>query len=188
MSKRYAFLVHTDRCIGCNACEIACKNFYQQEAYVHWRKVYYIQEKDLPQPCRVSVSLACNHCDAPSYMKACPTSAYSKRDDGIVMHDQDRCIGCKLCMMACPYRVPCFDKTLGKVSKCEMCAERLDNGEAPICVKSCPVEALEIIDLSAPQNAAYRDTLPGLPPTDMTHPSTRFIEAKMGKQNWRETK
>ena len=91
-------------------------------------------------------------------------------------------------MMACPYRVPCFDKTLGKVSKCEMCAARLDNGEAPICVKSCPVEALEIIDLSDPKNAAYRDTLPGLPPTDMTHPSTRFIEAKMGKQNWRETK
>ncbi|WP_081695836.1 4Fe-4S dicluster domain-containing protein [Mitsuokella sp. oral taxon 131] len=92
LSKRYAFLVHTDRCIGCNACEIACKNFYQQEASVHWRKVYYMQEKDLPQPCRVSVSLACNHCDAPSCMKACPTSAYTKRDDGIVMHDQDRCI------------------------------------------------------------------------------------------------
>lgn len=50
MSKRYAFLVHTDRCIGCNACEIACKNYYQQEASVHWRKVYYMQEKDLPSP------------------------------------------------------------------------------------------------------------------------------------------
>ena len=155
---------------------------------VHWRKVYYMQEKDLAQPCRVSVSLACNHCDDPSCLKACPTSAYAKRDDGIVTHDNERCIGCKLCTMACPYRVPCFDKDLGKVSKCEMCYERIDKGELPICIMSCPMEALEIIDLSDPKNAAHLDNLPGLPPTKMTHPSTRFIEARMGKQNWRENK
>ncbi|MCR5756698.1 MAG: 4Fe-4S dicluster domain-containing protein [Selenomonas sp.] len=185
MAKRYAFLIDTSLCIGCNACENACKNFYQQDAAVHWRKVYYMQEKDLPQPLRVGVSLACNHCDDPACMKACPAGAYYKDENGLVRHDNDKCIGCKLCTMACPYNVPCYDKKLGKVTKCEMCAERMAQGEEPVCVASCPMGAIRIIDLHDPKNAEYADHLPGLPPTNMTQPATRFILPKKQKQDWR---
>ena len=185
MGKRYAFLVDTSLCIGCNACENACKNYYQQEASVHWRKVYYMQEKDLPQPLGVGVSLACNHCDAPACLKACPAGAYSKDQHGLVRHDNDRCIGCKLCTMACPYNVPCYDKNLGKVTKCEMCADRLAKGEEPVCVASCPMGAIRVIDLNDPENAQYADTLPGLPPVNMTKPATRFVLPLEQKQDWR---
>ena len=185
MGKRYAFLVDTSLCIGCNACENACKNYYQQEASVHWRKVYYMQEKDLPQPLRVGVSLVCNHCDDPACLKACPAGAYSKDQHGLVRHDNDRCIGCKLCTMACPYNVPCYDKNLGKVTKCEMCADRLARGEEPVCVASCPMGAIRVIDLNDPENAQYADNLPGLPPVNMTKPATRFVLPLEQKQDWR---
>lgn len=182
MAKKMAFLVNCDRCIACNACEVSCKNYYQQEASVHWRKVYYMQEKELALPIRVGVSLACNHCEDPACMKACPTGAYRKREDGIVVHDNDRCIGCKLCMMACPYKVPCFDKDLGKVTKCDMCAARQDNGEQPVCVQSCPMDAISIIDLNDGRNPAMEDEIPGMPPRSITRPTTRFIRETAGTQ------
>ena len=87
--------------------------------------------------------------------------------------------------MACPYNVPCYDKNLGKVTKCEMCADRLAKGEEPVCVASCPMGAIRVIDLNDPENAQYADNLPGLPPVNMTKPATRFVLPLEQKQDWR---
>ena len=76
-------------------------------------------------------------------------------------------------------------KKLGKVTKCEMCADRLAKGEEPVCVASCPMGAIRVIDLNDPENAQYADTLPGLPPTNMTKPATRFVLPLEQKQDWR---
>ncbi|MBP2632588.1 MAG: 4Fe-4S ferredoxin, iron-sulpur binding protein [Firmicutes bacterium] len=182
MAKKLAFLVNCEACIGCHACENACKNEYQQEASVRWRKVYPMQEKSFDVPVRVHVSLACNHCEEPACMKVCPAKAYTKREDGIVIHDNEACIGCKLCMMACPYQVPCYDKNLGKVTKCDMCAARQDDGELPACVKGCPMDALAVIDLQEEKYQKLKASLPGYPKNEITHPTTRFVAATVGKQ------
>ena len=90
----------------------------------------------------------CMHCDAPDCMSACPVGAYSKRADGPVVYDPDKCIGCRYCMNACPFGVPHFDFDKGLIQgafidKCTMCPQRIDNGQEPACVATCPTEALK---------------------------------------------
>lgn len=181
MAKHLAFLVNSDRCIGCHACEMACKNEYQPEASVRMRKVYQMPEANLEKPARVFLSLACNHCEDPACLKACPAKAYKILENGIVYHDQEACIGCKMCIMACPYQVPCFDKETGKVRKCDMCMDKMEKGEEPVCVRSCVMDALSIIDVEE-EGGKYADTVPGFPDRSITKPSTRFIPATIGQQ------
>lgn len=186
MTKKLGFLVNSDRCIGCHSCEVACKNEYQQEPYIRWRKVYPLGEGDFGGPAREFVSLACNHCEDPACLKACPVEAYTKRDDGIVLHNRDRCIGCRMCMMACPYKVPMFNEKTKKVEKCHMCAARQDQGEVPACVAACPMEAISVIDLNQDDPTDCERTLPGFPDVNITHPTTRFIKPVVGIQVRRE--
>jgi len=181
-----AFVVKTDRCIGCHACEMACKNEYQLEATIRWRKVYQLPENGLEAPGRYFASLACNHCENPACLKACPAKAYSKREDGIVIHHPERCIGCKMCMLACPYKVPVFNEKTKKVEKCHMCADKQDRGEMPACVAACPMEALEIVDLETTNLDKTRSSLPGFPDVSITKPTTRFIKPNHGIQVRRE--
>jgi Fe-S-cluster-containing dehydrogenase component len=83
----------------------------------------------------------------PQCMKVCPADTYSKRPNGIVVQDHDKCIGCRMCIMACPYNAPVFDPVEGKTSKCNLCAERLDEGLLPRCVASCPAGVLQFGDI-----------------------------------------
>jgi len=106
-----------------------------------------------------SVLLLCNHCDNPPCVRVCPTQATWKRDDGIVMMDYHRCIGCRYCMAACPYGSRSFNwkdprpyinevddsyptRTKGVVEKCDFCEERLARGDIPACVEACKYKAL----------------------------------------------
>lgn len=182
MSPKKAFLVNSDRCIGCHACELACKNEYQLEPAVRWRKVYPFNRQGYGIQARTFASLACNHCENPACLKACPVTAYTKRPDGIVLHDQKRCIGCKMCVMACPYKVPQYNAKLQKVEKCHMCAQRQDEGKPPACVQGCPMEALSVIDLDSDEGKFYPDDVPGFPDIHITRPTTRFVRPKVGAQ------
>lgn len=181
MAKKIGFLVNSDRCIGCHACELACKNEYQQEPEIRWRKVYPLKEDSFGGFAREFASLACNHCEDPACLKACPVIAYTKREDGIVMHSKERCIGCKNCMLACPYKVPEFNQKTKKVEKCHMCAARQDRGEKPACVVGCPMEAITIINANDTIAGAER-SLPGFPNAAITNPTTRFIKPVVGRQ------
>ena len=126
-----------------------------------------------------TVTSACHHCADPACSNGCPVGAYEKeKDTGIVRHLDDQCIGCQYCALKCPYDVPKYDKSLGIVRKCDMCHERLAEGEAPACVQSCPSGAIKIkvVETDSIHEAAKagRSILPGVFRSDYTKPSTTF--------------
>lgn len=176
--KRLAFLINMERCIGCNACTISCKSFYDLHPSIKRRFVRETDEKLTGTPKRCYVSTACNHCEQPACEKACPTGAYTKLDNGIVKHNQERCIGCKMCATACPYGVPQYDPVKKKMDKCSMCFERIEVGELPICVGSCPLEAISIVDLNEIDESQVVSDVPGFVDSSITGSTTRFILPK----------
>lgn len=178
MSKRYAFVVDSERCIGCMTCAMACKSYYQRPAGIHWRDVYPLGESIYPHRERAFYSLACNHCKDPACYRACPVKAYSIREDGIVVHHQDKCIGCQNCVRSCPYGVPKYNPELKKVEKCSLCHERIDAGLLPVCVQSCPVEAIRLEDLNTFDDPRAVQFPPGYPYMPRLDPATRFIVPK----------
>ena len=135
------------KCYGCRTCEIACKSEYNLPMGIRWRKVHEIKN-DKPMV-HAFLPLACNHCSAPECLKQCPVSAYSKRGDGLVLQDHEKCIGCGTCIKVCPYSAPQFDEKdgkTGKASKCSLCVERQDNGLSVRCIDACPAGAIEMGD------------------------------------------
>lgn len=182
MKKKMGFIVNSEKCFDCNSCVMACKNFNKLDPKILWRKVYPIKEDAYKYPSRMTMSLACNHCENPQCLKVCPVNAYSKREDGIVIQDQDRCIGCRMCMMACPYNAPQYNNRTKKVEKCHMCFERLDEGQLPGCVLSCPGDAIEVVDFNTYDLSGTVASLPGFPDPKITNPSVRFVKPKIGAQ------
>lgn len=174
MSKQLAFYVDSQKCIGCFSCAMACKNMYHPEPGVKWRQVYPLSEDIYPHHERAFYSLACNHCEHPTCLECCPVGAYTKREDGIVVHDQDKCIGCGNCVRSCPYGAPQYNPKLKKAEKCSMCWERIDAKLEPACVQACPVKALRIIDLSEFNDAEALHYPPGFPRFESLNPSVRF--------------
>lgn len=186
MAKKLGFLVNIERCIGCHACEVTCKSYYDLEPSMSRRKVRELPEDTFGVPVRAFVSTACNHCDVPACKEACPVGAYTKREeDGIVVHDQDLCIGCQMCAKACPYGVPEYNPVKKKMDKCNMCHDLLDVGELPICVDNCPLDALEVVDYNEIDPADAVHFVPGFADPSITQPNVRFITAKPGIQNRR---
>lgn len=182
MAKQLGFLVDSERCIGCHSCEMACKNYYQIHPALRWRKVYPLKEEEYTMPERNFMSLACNHCAKPECLRVCPVGAYTKREDGVVIQNPERCIGCRLCTMACPYQVPQFNPDVKKVEKCNMCFQLIDKGETPACVAGCPMEAISVIDLESFDHFGTVKSQPGFPDPSITQPSVRFIQPSMGAQ------
>ena len=145
MNKQYGFLFDITACYGCKTCSMACKSEHKTPKGVLWRKVTeYTTQEPVSQN---FISMACNHCDKPICVDVCPVEAYSKRDDGIVVQDHEKCIGCKQCIENCPYKTPVYNPAENKVSKCDLCADRLDAGMEPRCVEACPGNALYYGDI-----------------------------------------
>ena len=121
------------------------------------------------------ISVACNHCFSPSCVSVCPTGAMHKREDnGIVVHNADICIGCRSCIMACPYGHPKYIESTGVILKCDMCAARLDQGDVPACVEACPVKVLTVGTVEENEAAGGKPQGVGFT-IEETNPSTRFI-------------
>lgn len=199
-----AFLVDSSICLGCNTCAMACKNQYHQDNGIAWRKVREIggekyredqnnilptltwygkaPKADMPEE-RYYFSLACNHCENPACVEICPANAQTKDPiTGIVKHDQSLCIGCKGCVVACPFGASKYNEYLGKSEKCSMCWERQEEGLLPACVQSCPTGSLMLIDIHDPAyaNAGTTDPL-GIDYAigASTKPSTRFVHPSL---------
>ena len=148
----YGFLIDNRMCIGCHACTVACKSEHDVPIGVNRTHVKYIEKGIFPNSKREFSVHRCNHCLIAPCVEICPTTALYNRDDGIVDFDNDRCIGCKSCMQACPYDALYIDPETNTAAKCNYCAHRLDGGYEPACVIVCPVEAIISGDLNDPQS------------------------------------
>ena len=171
-SAQIGFFVDATKCINCKTCEIACKDFHDAAVGRRIRKVRTFEGGEFPAVFAYNVSMSCNHCAEPACVAGCPTGAYSKRaEDGIVVHDPDKCVGCRYCSWLCPYGAPQYDTREGRVRKCNLCP-----GEAvPVCVEACPMRAIEVGPLE--EIARRPDASIGLrdlPSPELTRPSVRY--------------
>ena len=172
---RYAMVIDLKRCTGCFACVMACKVEHQTPPKVFWAKVLRSERGKYPVVTRQPIPVLCMHCKEPECEKVCPTGATKKRDDGIVIVDNKICVGCRYCVVACPYGARYFvpkwtdyftgkdqpsskyaeyarkkwlaENDKGVVTKCTFCVERVEKGRKPACVDACPAEARTFGDL-----------------------------------------
>lgn len=193
MAKQLAFYVDMASCTGCKACQVACKDKNNLPAGNKWRRVFqyeggeWIEQDGQMVPSSVYayfVSSACMHCANPICAQVCPAGAISKNADGMVLIDQDKCIGCRYCSWACPYGAPQFNEEKGVMSKCTMCVDLVSKGENPACVDGCPYRALEFGELSDLQakHGTFNAPAP-LPDPSITHPSVVYGPNKVTKSS-----
>lgn len=180
-NEQLGFYIDLRSCSGCKACQIACRDKNNTNLGVLWRRVYEIgggswQEQGdalIDNTFSYFVSSACSHCNEPACVPVCPTGAITKRaEDGVVIIDRSKCIGCRYCEWACPYGAVHFDEEAGTMSKCDFCRDLLDKGENPACVDACVMRALKFGDLEE-LRAEYGDIaeIAPLPSADLTNPS-----------------
>ncbi len=156
MSK-YAMVIDMDRCVTCHACEVACRSHYDVPVPYYRNWVHALPPQGVyPDIKKVSYVGLCNHCDDAPCVKACPTGATYKREDGVVVVDKGLCIGCGLCIDACPYGARYISPENNKVDKCDFCIDRVTGGEEPACVETCIAGARIFGDLDDPKSEVYK--------------------------------
>ncbi len=190
---RYAMALDVNKCIGCRRCAYACvmENNVGRNTGIEWIQVLALERRKLelvlpdqeygneaPEKDKVYVPVACQHCENPPCVYVCPVKATWKEPDGIVVIDYDRCIGCKYCMVACPYGARYFNFLRPKLpvnelnpnmhifgniprqphitEKCTWCIQRTRDGGVPACVEVCPVGARVFGDLNDPESPVRR--------------------------------
>ncbi len=153
---QYGFAIDQRTCIGCHACTVACKTEHEVPLGQFRTWVKYVDSGSFPDTTRSFGVMRCNHCTDAPCVKICPTQALFKREDGIVDFDNDRCIGCKSCMQACPYDAIYIDADTHTAAKCNMCAHRVDEGLEPACVVVCPTHSIWVGDLDDPTSGIAR--------------------------------
>jgi sulfite dehydrogenase (quinone) subunit SoeB len=171
--KKLGLVIDLDTCVGCHACAVACKEWndggqfgplpdehaYGKEPLGVWfnRVHSYEVTKDDARDKRamtIHFPRSCLHCETPDCVTVCPTGAsYKRANDGIVLVDEDKCIGCQLCAWACPYGAREFSEERGVMQKCTLCVDRIYNetfeeyDRQPACVMACPTRARHFGDL-----------------------------------------
>jgi len=155
--KRYAMLIDLRRCIGCHTCSLACKAEYNVPLGCHRTWVKQVEKGRYPFVRRAFLPIVCNQCERPICTTVCPVKAtYKRPEDGIVMINPHRCIGCRYCMAACPYSVRFMSPRYNIVEKCDFCERRIEQGRLPTCVEACPTHAMMFGDLMDPNDEINR--------------------------------
>lgn len=163
-------------CIGCKTCQVACRdknNLYNTGEI--FRNVDTVETGTFPTVRYFSVSVSCNHCASPACVANCPSGAmYKDEETGIVLHDDEMCIGCETCVTACPYSEPVYMEDEGIVRKCDSCYLLREKGEDTACMAACPMRALDFGDLEELKKKYGTDLVSdinGLPDSSQTTPS-----------------
>jgi len=188
------FIHNNVDCIGCRACEIACKDKNGLAPGPRFRRVMYIEGGSFPEVFAYKVNTSCNHCEEPACLPTCPTGAIWKRDkDGIVDIDTTLCIGCRRCEASCPYGAPQFDVEENVIKKCNMCVDEIESGRKPYCVSACMMRVLDIGPIDELKAGTYKTKAIG--PNDKvstkiknfdpkyTNPSMVFVAHKKALEN-----
>lgn len=143
----FGFLIDASRCIDCRACMVACsvENNVPMKNTRIWIKETGVTG-EFPNLERYTAPFHCMHCVDPSCVSACTVGALQQNEDGIIVYDDDRCIGCRYCMYACPFEVPHFEwsQQFALITKCDLCISRLAEGQKePACAATCPTDAIQ---------------------------------------------
>ncbi len=171
---KLGLVIDLDTCVGCHACAVACKEWnnsstisgpladyqpYGKEPSGVWlNRVRHYESGDYPDCKTINFPMSCMHCEDADCVTVCPTGASYKRADGVVLIDEDKCMGCNLCAWACPYGARELDQSSGTMKKCTLCADRIDNQQLPVeerqpaCVLACPTHARLFGDFDDPQS------------------------------------
>ena len=163
-NKKFVMVIDLAKCDGCKKCTEACQEMHFTESDREWIKVFKMKDADATAP--YYFPKPCFHCDNPPCTKVCPVNATFKRQDGIVLIDNERCIGCRMCMAACPYSTRFFNwshpapaqtaaignipyspeqsvpRRMGTVEKCDFCPDMIRQGKMPACATTCPMNAI----------------------------------------------
>jgi len=190
--KQLGFIHNNVDCIGCRACEIACKDKNGLPPGPRFRRVQYIEGGTYPDVYAYKVNVSCNHCAEPACLPACPTGAIWKRKkDGIVDIDSTLCIGCRRCEATCPYGAPQYDPVEQIVKKCNMCVDEIDAGRKPYCVMACMMRVLDIGPIDQLRAGKYQTKAMGVNDKvvrevknfanpELTNPSIVFVPHSKG--------
>jgi len=195
--------IDLDRCVGCRACTVACVIHNGLPKDVRYSYVVERESGVFPQVTVDYLPVLCMHCANPVCVEMCPTGATYKTDEGIVVVNAEKCIGCGACVSACPYGARCMLEdivsnhggdptayenvvfatlTPGTVQKCTFCEGRLKDGEEPICVATCPANARVFGDLDDPESgvsqAMASKTTTALLASAGTEPSVFYLTEK----------
>lgn len=152
MAKRYVMVIDLRRCVGCHACSVACKQENNVPIATFRAWVKQVEKGEYPNVRKLSLPSLCNHCARPICVQNCPVQASYQREDGIVLVDYDRCIGCKYCIASCPYDARFVNPVRKVVEKCTFCVHRVERGQQPACVETCMTKARTFGDMNDPQS------------------------------------
>ena len=136
MSGEKKIIIDFSKCIGCHTCELVCSLSHEGVVNLTLARIHVINLN------WIMVPMNCRHCEDAPCIDVCPTNALYHDRDGAVMLAEDKCIGCFMCAMACPYGIPRFNEITGVMFKCDLCADRRAEGKEPACVEACPSGAL----------------------------------------------
>lgn len=170
---KYGMVIDLKKCIGCHTCTLACKVENGTRPGIFWNLVLDQEVGTYPSVRRQFIPRLCMHCEKALCVETCPTGASYKREDGIVLVDKTKCVGCKQCILACPYGARYFNKNksgyfggslipteeltyreheFGVVEKCTLCVDKIEKGLDPVCVRACPLRARTFGDLNDPHS------------------------------------
>jgi len=177
---KLGLVIDLDTCVGCHACATACKEwnassrvsnslsdyepFGAEPSGVWFNRVRHYEVGEYPATKTINFPMSCLHCEDADCVSVCPTGASYKREDGIVLVDQDKCMGCNLCAWACPYGARELDQASGTMKKCTLCVDRIyddmlaPEDRQPACVLACPTHARLFGDLDDPESEVSRVT------------------------------
>ena len=200
---RYGMVIDLRKCVGCNACTVACKQENGTPAGIYWSKVLQYEVGRYPSARLRFLPVLCMHCKNAPCLAACPSGATFRHWTGAVLVNDDVCLGCRYCIMACPYEARTYrpgdpegyypERGLaaheeegyaghprGAIEKCTFCAHRLSEGKDPACVATCPARARIFGDLDDPTSEVERLVASGLAkprlPEQGTEPSVFYID------------